>query len=162
VFEIKLCRILQTSSKAQITPQDLIISKLSIIDLAGSERANKSHTTGDRLKEASNINSSLTVLSRCIETLRTNQHLKPGQRPAVVPFRESKLTHLLRNNFYSQQEEGLGELLFPLSSVSLLPRFYRIPFFLIAVPFPRGHKKIMDNFSFGGFVDFFLNNLRFW
>lgn len=39
-------------------------------DLAGAERAGKTHGSHDRLKEAGNINSSLLVLSRCIEALR--------------------------------------------------------------------------------------------
>ena len=48
-------------------------NKLSIIDLAGSERNNRTKTTGTRLKEASNINTSLMTFGRCLQALRWNQ-----------------------------------------------------------------------------------------
>ena len=51
----------------------VIMSQLSLVDLAGSERAIRTNTTGDRLKEASNINKALLVLRTCMETLRDNQ-----------------------------------------------------------------------------------------
>lgn len=38
------------------------VSRISLVDLAGSERASKTGTTGDRLKEGSNINLALTTL----------------------------------------------------------------------------------------------------
>lgn len=47
--------------------------RLTLCDLAGSERYGKTQNTGDRLKEAGNINTSLLTLGRCIETLRHNQ-----------------------------------------------------------------------------------------
>jgi hypothetical protein len=70
------------------------MARLIICDLAGSERANRTQTTGTRLKEASNINQSLVVLGRCLETLRWNQS-HTTQR--VVPFRESKITRLFQS-----------------------------------------------------------------
>ena len=45
------------------------MSKLSVIDLAGSERAVRTQNTGDRLNEASNINASLMTLRRCMEVI---------------------------------------------------------------------------------------------
>lgn len=51
----------------------LAMSQLSLVDLAGSERSARTNTTGDRLKEASNINKALLVLRHCMETLRDNQ-----------------------------------------------------------------------------------------
>ena len=45
------------------------VSRLSLIDLAGSERANKTGASGDRLKEGSNINKSLTTLGLVISKL---------------------------------------------------------------------------------------------
>lgn len=53
-----------------------ILYRLSFCDLAGSERAAKSQTTGMRLKEAGCINTSLLVLGRCMEQLRLNSTLK--------------------------------------------------------------------------------------
>eukprot|EP00058_Branchiostoma_floridae_P012343 XP_002597831.1 hypothetical protein BRAFLDRAFT_130188 [Branchiostoma floridae] len=49
------------------------VSQLALVDLAGSERTNRTKNTGDRLREASNINASLMVLRTCIEILRENQ-----------------------------------------------------------------------------------------
>ena len=64
-----------------------------IVDLAGSERSKRTGTFGrsTRQKEAALINSSLMKLMRCLQTLRQNQSNK---HMSVVPFRESKLTHL--------------------------------------------------------------------
>ena len=53
-----------------------VFVRLSLCDLAGSERYQKTGTGNDRLKEASVINTSLMTLSRCIEILRTNQGAK--------------------------------------------------------------------------------------
>jgi len=65
-------------------------SKLHICDLAGSERLSKSQAMGSTLNETKHINQSLSTLSNVIEKL---QH-----KSSHVPFRESKLTYLLRNS----------------------------------------------------------------
>jgi len=62
--------------------------KLHLIDLAGSERVGKSGATGDRLKEAQNINKSLSALGDCVQSLVS--------KSKHVPFRNSKLTYLLQ------------------------------------------------------------------
>ncbi|XP_073691852.1 kinesin-like protein KIF20A [Garra rufa] len=72
------------------------LSDLSLCDLAGSERCNKTKTFGERLKEAGNINNSLLILGKCIAALRNNQ----GYRmKSYIPFRESKLTRLFQGMF---------------------------------------------------------------
>lgn len=66
------------------------MATLSIIDLAGSERASATKNRGDRLIEGANINKSLLALGSCINALcdpRKNSH---------VPYRNSKLTRLLK------------------------------------------------------------------
>jgi len=70
-----------------------VYSKLAIVDLAGSERALKTRATGERLKEASNINASLMNLGRCLEELRWNQ-INPNKLAHIVPFRHSNLTRI--------------------------------------------------------------------
>ncbi|KAI8052928.1 hypothetical protein BDF22DRAFT_493817 [Syncephalis plumigaleata] len=47
--------------------------RMSIVDLAGQERNKRTQNTGQRLKEAGNINQSLMVLGQCLEALRHNQ-----------------------------------------------------------------------------------------
>jgi len=70
-------------------------SKFTLVDLAGSERQKTTATDGDRLKEASMINSSLLVLGKVINSLVDRERGKPKH----VQFRDSKLTFLLRDSF---------------------------------------------------------------
>ncbi|KAI9485316.1 MAG: P-loop containing nucleoside triphosphate hydrolase protein [Benjaminiella poitrasii] len=76
------------------------VSRFSIVDLAGSERYRNTNSTGQRLREAGNINKSLMVLGQCMETLRINQvKADLGKPPSIVPFRHSKLTELFKGTF---------------------------------------------------------------
>ncbi|XP_060099738.1 kinesin-like protein KIF20A [Heteronotia binoei] len=88
-------RLISLSDEAM--PRVLGVSELSLCDLAGSERCNKTHSFGDRLKEAGNINNSLLILGKCIAALKQNQN--PKLRQAYIPFRESKLTRLFQPFF---------------------------------------------------------------
>ena len=56
-----------------LRPIPVTVSHLSFCDLAGSERGDRTQNTGQRIKEAGKINSSLMSLSRCISALRYNQ-----------------------------------------------------------------------------------------
>jgi kinesin family protein 13 len=72
-------------------------SDINLVDLAGSERQSGTGATGDRLKEGSNINKSLSFLGKCITVLAEKSSGKVGGKNAVVPYRESQLTRILQN-----------------------------------------------------------------
>lgn len=72
--------------------------KLNLVDLAGSERINKSGATGQALKEAQNINKSLSALGDVIQAR--------AQKQGHVPFRNSTLTYLLQDSL-SQDSKTL-------------------------------------------------------
>ena len=88
VFQIN---VQQTDRTANIQA-DVGIGKLSLIDLAGSERASVTKNRGARLVEGANINKSLLALSNCINALGKNK----GK--GYVPYRNSKLTRLLKDS----------------------------------------------------------------
>jgi hypothetical protein len=69
--------------------------KLSLIDLAGSERASATQNRGIRLIEGANINRSLLTLGNCINALF--EASEKGSKP-YVPYRDSKLTRLLKDS----------------------------------------------------------------
>ena len=72
--------------------------KLNLVDLAGSERVNKSGAQGQAMKEAQNINKSLSALGDVIQAR--------GAKQAHVPFRNSTLTYLLQDSL-SQDSKTL-------------------------------------------------------
>ncbi|XP_053220530.1 kinesin-like protein KIF23 isoform X8 [Podarcis raffonei] len=98
VFLIKLAQApLDASGDNVLQDRELItFSQLSLVDLAGSERTNRTKAEGNRLREAGNINQSLMTLRTCIEALRENQTYGTNK---MVPYRDSKLTHLFKNYF---------------------------------------------------------------
>ena len=71
-------------------------SKLSLIDLAGSERASATQNRGLRLIEGANINRSLLTLGNCINALC--DALSKGIKKPYIPYRDSKLTRLLKDS----------------------------------------------------------------
>jgi len=66
-------------------------SRLNLVDLAGSEKVSKTGAVGQALREAQNINLSLTTLGRCIKALSS-------AKEEHIPFRESKLTMILKES----------------------------------------------------------------
>lgn len=71
--------------------QHIKAGKLNLVDLAGSERQSKTNATGERLKEATKINLSLSALGNVISSLVEGKHNH-------VPYRDSKLTRLLQDS----------------------------------------------------------------
>lgn len=64
---------------------------MNLVDLAGSERQSKTNATGERLKEANQINLSLSALGNVISALVDG-------KSKHVPYRTSKLTRLLQDS----------------------------------------------------------------
>ncbi|KAI9796105.1 MAG: Kinesin [Piccolia ochrophora] len=100
VFTIMLKQIQQDLDTDETTERT---ARIRLVDLAGSERAKATEATGQRLREGSNINKSLTTLGRVIAALADPRHAA-GARGAsrktkdVVPFRDSILTWLLKDS----------------------------------------------------------------
>merc|ERR1719282_2326039 len=67
------------------------VGKLNLVDLAGSERQAKTGAVGERLKEATKINLSLSALGNVISALVDGKSIH-------VPYRDSKLTRLLQDS----------------------------------------------------------------
>ncbi len=78
------------------------MARIRLVDLAGSERAKATEATGQRLREGSNINKSLTTLGRVIAALADPRHSRlhnPSRKNKdVVPYRDSILTWLLKDS----------------------------------------------------------------
>ncbi|KAI9226752.1 MAG: P-loop containing nucleoside triphosphate hydrolase protein, partial [Piptocephalis tieghemiana] len=72
--------------------QDWNVATMSIIDLAGSERAAATQNRGERRREGANINRSLLALGNCINALCDQG------RQGHIPYRDSKLTRLLKHS----------------------------------------------------------------
>lgn len=94
VFSIVLTQTL-TDTMTSVSGEK--VSRMSLVDLAGSERAVKTGAVGDRLKEGSNINKSLTTLGLVISKL-ADQTGARGKGDKFVPYRDSVLTWLLKDN----------------------------------------------------------------
>ena len=87
--------VVEVSERGQGATTCIQIGKLSLIDLAGSERASVTNNKGIRLLEGANINRSLLALGNCITALADNAN---GGKGVFVPYRDSKLTRLLKDS----------------------------------------------------------------
>ncbi|NXU87230.1 KIF1B protein, partial [Xiphorhynchus elegans] len=96
------------------------VSKISLVDLAGSERADSTGAKGTRLKEGANINKSLTTLGKVISalaempfpSLSTPQN-KKKKKTDFIPYRDSVLTWLLRENLGGNSRTAMVAALSP-------------------------------------------------
>ncbi|XP_041912393.1 kinesin-like protein KIF1A isoform X18 [Alosa sapidissima] len=94
------------------------VSKISLVDLAGSERADSTGAKGTRLKEGANINKSLTTLGKVISALAevdsgTNKNKKKKKVESHIPYRDSVLTWLLRENLGGNSRTAMVAALSP-------------------------------------------------
>ncbi|NWH21787.1 KI18A protein, partial [Grus americana] len=89
VFQIYL----RQQDKTASINQNVRIAKMSLIDLAGSERASVTNTKGARFREGTNINRSLLALGNVINALAD-----PKSKKQHIPYRNSKLTRLLKDS----------------------------------------------------------------
>ncbi|XP_074501176.1 kinesin-like protein KIF1B isoform X2 [Sebastes fasciatus] len=95
------------------------VSKISLVDLAGSERADSTGATGTRLKEGANINKSLTTLGKVISALaevtqdNCTSKSKKKKKTDFIPYRDSVLTWLLRENLGGNSRTAMVAALSP-------------------------------------------------
>ncbi|XP_051554487.1 kinesin-like protein KIF1A isoform X6 [Myxocyprinus asiaticus] len=94
------------------------VSKISLVDLAGSERADSTGAKGTRLKEGANINKSLTTLGKVISALAEmdfapNKNKKKKKVESFIPYRDSVLTWLLRENLGGNSRTAMVAALSP-------------------------------------------------
>lgn len=73
--------------------EEVMNSKLCLIDLAGSERGAATENRGQRMVEGANINRSLLALGNCINILSDSKN-----KGRYVPYRDSKLTRILKDS----------------------------------------------------------------
>jgi kinesin family protein 20 len=135
VLQIKLVSIPRDvpRDELQANPDLIRYSKLSIVDLAGSERASRTQSQAKALREAANINLSLTTFHRCLEALRQQQverellaaqprgrrgasTTKPNGAVVMPPFRESQLTRLFQDYFVGDGVASMIVNINPLAS----------------------------------------------
>lgn len=96
-------------------------ARIRLVDLAGSERAKATEATGQRLREGSNINKSLTTLGRVIAALASDNAVAPGTprrvtRPKeLVPYRDSILTWLLKDSLGGNSKTAMIACISPSS-----------------------------------------------
>lgn len=86
IFQVTI----ETSDQSDVDGEHIIVGKLNLVDLAGSERVSKTGAEGQRLKEASKINLSLSSLGNVISALVDGA--------AFIPYRDSKLTRILQDS----------------------------------------------------------------
>lgn len=83
--------VIECCSTDEDGSEHIKVGKLNLVDLAGSERQSKTGATGDRLKEATKINMSLSALGNVISALVDG-------KSNHIPYRDSKLTRILQDS----------------------------------------------------------------
>ncbi|KAI5325078.1 PREDICTED: kinesin [Prunus dulcis] len=107
VLEIKVKRKQKNKYRNQV-----MRGKLALVDLAGSERASETNSGGQKLRDGANINRSLLALANCINALGKQQ--KKGL--AYVPYRNSKLTRILKDGLSGNSQTVMVATVSPVDS----------------------------------------------
>ncbi|KAK8494172.1 hypothetical protein V6N13_123901 [Hibiscus sabdariffa] len=107
VLEITVRRKQRNKYKNQV-----MRGKLALVDLAGSERASETNSGGQKLRDGANINRSLLALANCINALGKQQ--KRGL--AYVPYRNSKLTRILKDGLSGNSQTVMVATISPADS----------------------------------------------
>jgi kinesin family protein C1 len=98
--------IFTLTMRAENKENKVRIGTLNLIDLAGSERVGLSKVEGERLKETMAINKSLSQLSTVITSIaKKHEH---------IPYRNSKLTHILQNSLSGDSKTLMMVMISPL------------------------------------------------
>ncbi|XP_032740897.1 kinesin-like protein KIF27 [Rattus rattus] len=96
IFTINVCQVeknAETTEDREWCSHRHIVSKFHFVDLAGSERVTKTGNTGERFKESIQINSGLLALGNVISALGD-----PRRKSSHVPYRDAKITRLLKDS----------------------------------------------------------------
>jgi kinesin family protein 18/19 len=105
--------VLEIAVKRRQKNQNQVMrGKLALVDLAGSERAAETNNGGQKLRDGANINRSLLALANCINALG-KQH-KKGL--AYVPYRNSKLTRILKDGLSGNSQTVMVATISPADS----------------------------------------------
>lgn len=123
------------------------VGKLNLVDLAGSERVSVSGAAGDTLTESKSINLSLALLGDVLAALSRNAQREiaaasprkggaPPRDPEPVPYRNSKLTHLLKDSL------GGNSKTLMITNLRAIPAYYRQS--LVSLSYASRAKKIKN------------------
>ncbi|XP_061489913.1 kinesin-like protein KIF14 isoform X2 [Rhineura floridana] len=109
--------LVMTQAKTDIVEKEerehRIISRVNLIDLAGSERCSIAQTSGERLKEGVSINKSLLTLGKVISALSEQNQ---SRKKVFIPYRESVLTWLLKESLGGNSKTAMIATISPAAS----------------------------------------------
>ncbi|XP_043855977.1 kinesin-like protein KIF14 [Dromiciops gliroides] len=108
--------LVMTQTKTEFVEEEehdrRIISRINLIDLAGSERCSATQTSGERLKEGVSINKSLLTLGKVISALSE----QANRKKIFIPYRESVLTWLLKESLGGNSKTAMIATVSPAAS----------------------------------------------
>ena len=120
--------------------EKVLTSKLNLVDLAGSERVKETGSSGIALKEAAYINKSLTFLEQVVVALTDKT-----KRKEYVPYRQSKLTHILK--------DGIGGNCKTIMIATIWPEEQFILDTLSTLNFAKRMKNVVNDLSVNIMLD---------